>query len=233
MSSPTSPNLLSRAKELTRVTPESLSHPVGRFWAHICYNVQDHGFLRIWWTNLVEISPGVWRSNQPGPKRLAQYAKMGIKDILILRGVTDRAQYQFEVEAAEKYGIRLHTLALHARRALPPSRFLTLLDYFERMEKPWLMHCKSGSDRAGLAAAIYMLWQGRPLEEARKQLSFRYFHLKSTSTGILDVMLDHYEEALEEGPISIRDWLETGYDANRLREEFAAGRRHGKSWPAA
>ncbi|MEM1153414.1 MAG: tyrosine-protein phosphatase [Pseudomonadota bacterium] len=215
------------------MTPESLSHPLGRLWAHICYNLQDHGFLRIWWTNLEEISPGVWRSNQPGPKRLERYAKMGIKDIIILRGVTDRAHYQFEMEAAEKYGMRIHTLSLHARRAILPSRFLNLLDHFERMEEPWLMHCKSGSDRAGLASALYLLWRGRPLEEARAQLSWRYFHLKGTHTGILDVMLDHYEEALAKGPISIREWIETGYDRTRLREEFEAGRRHGKPWPRA
>lgn len=233
MSASPSPKLAQRLKTVTDITQDTLRTPLGRAWALACYNLFDHGFLRVWWTNLVEIAPGVWRSNQPGPRRMARYAAMGISHILVLRGAADKAHYHLELEAAEAHGITLHIHHLAARKALNPQRFLALFESFRAMETPWLMHCKSGADRAGLAAALYLLWIGRPLAEARAQLSWRYFHLKSTETGVLDVMLDHYEEALKAGPIGIEDWIATGYDPARLMDEFNQGRRHGRPWPKA
>ncbi|MEL6913487.1 MAG: sulfur transferase domain-containing protein [Pseudomonadota bacterium] len=224
-------SLTKSIKGLARITPETLTTTSGRLWAMICYNLFDHGFLRVWWTNLEEIAPGVWRSNQPGPQRMAHYARMGIKSVLILRGRGEKAHYQLEREAAERAGITLHATTIHARKAADPARFKELFRLFETMEGPWLMHCKSGADRAGLASVLYLLWIGRPLAEARKQLSWRYFHLTSTQTGILDVMLDHYEEALREGPKDIETWLAEDYDPARLTAEWKEGRRHGKPWP--
>lgn len=218
-------------KGLARITPETLSTRLGRVWAYVCYNLFDHGFLRIWWTNLEEIAPGVWRSNQPGPQRMAQYARMGIKSVLILRGSGEKAHFQLEQEAAARHSIKLHVLGIHARKADRAGALLALLRTFEEIEGPWLMHCKSGADRAGLASALYLLSIGRPLSEARKQLSWRYVHLKSTLTGVLDVLLDQYEETLEEEPMDIKTWLETRYDRARLTKEFQEGRRHGKPWP--
>lgn len=58
------------------------------------------------------------------------------------------------------------------------------------IDGPFLMHCKSGSDRAGLASALYLLDQGRPVAEARKMMSLRYLHLANSDAGILDVMLE-------------------------------------------
>ena len=208
-----------------------LKRPLGRFWAYLCYNLFDHGFLRVWWTNLHEIAPGVWRSNQPGPKRMHRYAEMGIKEVLMLRGEGPKSHLRLEQEAAAEAGIRLRILKLSARGAAKKSRFKELFDAFEEAEKPFLMHCKSGADRAGLASALYLLWSGESIEKARRMLDWRYFHLKSTATGILDVMLDQYEEDLAEGPIDIETWIATKYDRARLTQEFEAGRRHGKPYP--
>ncbi|MEM6729023.1 MAG: tyrosine-protein phosphatase, partial [Pseudomonadota bacterium] len=199
--------------------------------AYFFYNLVDHGYLRIWWKNLHEIGPGVWRSNQPGPSRVRAYAAMGIKTILILRGRGNGTYLQLELKAARDTGMQVAFAGLSARSAAPAQRFLELLDAFETLERPLLMHCKSGADRAGIAAALYKLWSGESLAEARKMLSARYFHLKSVDTGILDVMLDHYEEDTAETPLDIRTWIATRYDRARLEAEFKAGRRHGKPWP--
>lgn len=225
------PSLKSRLKAVTRVTPETLARPFGRAWALTCYTLFDQGFLRILWTNLEEIAPGVWRSNQPGPRRVARYARMGIKTILVLRGVGEEAHFQLEKDACARHGIALEVVTLNVTKAFPASRFLTLLETFRAIEGPFLMHCKSGSDRAGLASALYLLDQGRPVAEARKMLSLRYLHLSNSDAGILDVMLDHFEEEQAEGPVTLEDWLKTSYDPVRLTEDFKAGRRHGKPWP--
>ncbi|MEM6477960.1 MAG: tyrosine-protein phosphatase [Pseudomonadota bacterium] len=221
-----------RLRMTREVTPEMLSTRLGRLWGYVVFNYIDHAYLRVWWTNLDEIAPGVWRSNQPGPRRVRRmYKRLGIKTILLLRGSGTGTHLNFEIEATRDAGITLKTINLSARSAYPASAFLDLLDLFETMERPFLMHCKSGADRAGIASALYLLSIGKPLSDARKMLSFRYFHLKSIRTGILDVMLDHYEEDLANGPIGIREWLSTRYDDARLQREFDQGRRHGKAWP--
>ena len=68
-------------------------------WWH--FHLADHGFLRVLWTNLYEIAPGVWRSNQPSPARLKRYHQMGIRTILNLRGKDRYSYYLFEHEAAD------------------------------------------------------------------------------------------------------------------------------------
>ena len=50
------------------------------------FQLFDHAFLRGLWTNLAQIAPGVWRSNQPSPRRIHRYKQLGINTILSLRG---------------------------------------------------------------------------------------------------------------------------------------------------
>ena len=62
------------------------------------------------------------------------------------------------------------------------------------------MHCKSGADRAGFAAALYLLLQRRrPAEEAQEQLSWRYLHLRAGATGILHFLIDRYAADAADG----------------------------------
>ena len=46
-------------------------------WIELIF--KDHGFLRVAWHNQHQIADGVWRSNQPGPSRIAKLADQGIK----------------------------------------------------------------------------------------------------------------------------------------------------------
>jgi protein tyrosine/serine phosphatase len=185
----------------------------------------DHAFLRGWWTNLDEVAPGVWRSNQPSPDRFRQYRDLlGLKSVLNLRGSPRQGFYLFEVEACQRLGLTLHDVSLSARQAPPKVALLNLLDLLPRLEKPVLIHCKSGADRTGLVAALYLLEvEHLPLAAAKRHLSFRYLHLKTTSTGVLDHFLTLYEA--EAGGRSLREWIEQDYDADRLTESFAALRK--------
>lgn len=202
-----------------------ISTPDGRRAAFWHFQLMDHAFLRRFWTNLYEIAPGAWRSNQPSPQRLERYAKMGIRSVITLRGNAPHSHYLFEQEACARLGLAFHSVAIHARHLAPKAEFVALLDHFETVERPFVMHCKSGADRAGLAAVLYLLHiEKQPLAVARRQLSLRYLHLKNDKTGILDFMLDAYAADTAQTPIPIRDWIETRYDPRALSAAFRRAR---------
>lgn len=186
------------------------------FWYH------DHHMLRHPWANEREFATGAWRANQPNPERISDYAKRGIKSILTLRGSANLSHFLFEKEACAAHGIALTSIALSARNAAPKEEYLALLDHFEAIEKPFLIHCKSGADRTGIAAAFYLLhMENARLSDARGQLSWKYLHLRWTKTGILDAILDSYERDLKaHGPIPLRDWLSLYYDRDAVTAAF-------------
>ncbi|MBQ2260062.1 MAG: tyrosine-protein phosphatase [Loktanella sp.] len=190
----------------------------------------DHGILRRRWHNFAQIAPGAFRSNHPNHRRFQAYAAKGIKTVLNLRGPARQPHYLFEVESCENLGLTLVTVQMAARRAPDRSELLELLTAFETMERPFLMHCKSGADRTGLAAAIYlMLYEGADIATARRQLSFRYVHIRRTSTGILDHFLDVYAARAAQSPIAIDDWIRDEYDRDALTESFA--KKQAALWP--
>ncbi|RNC96730.1 MAG: protein tyrosine phosphatase [Oricola sp.] len=201
-----------------------LSKPANRRWAHLDMMVFDHGFLRLWWRNLHEIAPGVWRSNQPSPAQIADLERRGIRTIINLRGPSRWGSYFLEREECARAGIEMIDTRLYSR--MPPTieEVEALFAIFERAEKPLLMHCKSGADRAGLGAALYMLWSGRPPEDALAQLSFRYLHLKHAKTGMLDAFIEAYRDAHRERGIAFRDWLHTDYDKQAMMGAYQASR---------
>jgi protein tyrosine phosphatase (PTP) superfamily phosphohydrolase (DUF442 family) len=150
---------------------------------------------------------------------------MGIRTILNLRGTKDGSPWLFEREAAQRLGMRMIDVRLYARKLVPAEDLLALLDIFETIERPFVMHCKSGADRAGLASALWLLhMEGAPIEAARKHLHWRYVHLDFTSTGILDHMLDAYALDTATTPLPIRTWIATRYKPRALTRSFRARR---------
>ena len=200
-----------------------ISTPEARTRAHRHFKWIDHGILRTFWTNLDEIAPGVWRSNQPDRDRIHKYKEMGIKTIINLRGTNRRSPFLFEEEACHETGLTMISHAVHARSLVSAQILLDLLGTFETAEKPFLMHCKSGADRAGLAAALYLLHcEGASIEDAKAQLSFKYVHISRSKTGVLDEMLLAYERDCREREMPIKDWLQTRYDLEKITAEFNA-----------
>lgn len=200
-------------------TPRTRRHA----WWH--FQLLDHAFLRVVWWNLAEIAPGVWRSNQPSPKRLLRYRKMGIKSVINLRGEARQSPFLFEQEACRELGLTLHNITLSARKLVPRENILELIALMRSTERPFVLHCKSGSDRAGFAAALYLaVIEGAPVAKARRQLHWRFLHLASTDTGILDHVFDVYEAETRETPISLETWLATRYDHEALTASWDAKR---------
>lgn len=206
-----------------------ISTPAARRAAKVHFQLSDHAFLRLWWTNLAEIAPGVWRSNQPSPQRLARHAADGIRTVINLRGAAHQSFWLFEREACAELGMTLHDVGFSARQAPKKAMLLDLHHVLTTAAKPMLIHCKSGADRTGLAAALYLIWvEGRPLAEAQAQLSPRYMHLSSGRTGILDHFLRYYGRVAESTGISLLDWIRTGYDRTELTESYRRWRAGGK-----
>jgi protein tyrosine/serine phosphatase len=181
----------------------------------------DHGILRYRWHNFAEIGPGMYRSNQPNSERFDDYAKLGIKNVLNLRGANGEAPYNFEVESCEKHGFNLIDLPLSARMRPSREQLSEIMTILEGLEGPTLMHCKSGADRTGLVSAIYYLHiLGRSVEDAQTMLSLRFVHLNFTKTGILDYVMHLYAKRVAQSPISFKDWAMTEYDPKSAGEDF-------------
>lgn len=212
--------LLAFQNRLTATYGRDISTPEARRAAWWHFQLNDHAFLRVWWTNLDQFAPGVWRSNQPSPRRFAEWTRtLGLKTILNLRGTPQEAFFLFEQEATAALGLTRIDMGFGSRRAPEKAQLIALIDTMAAMEKPALIHCKSGADRTGMAAAVYLLAiEGRPLAEALRQLSFRYLHLSKSKTGIMDeILLCYGEEARGRG---FRQWVEDDYDAARIAASF-------------
>lgn len=185
---------------------------------------RDHGVLRTFWTNFDQIAPGVFRSNHPDHRRLTDYKTRGITSVLNLRGANTNIPYVYEAASCAALGMTLESVALRARSAADRQEMLNLFAVFDRIERPFVMHCKSGADRAGLASALYLLDQGQPVAKARAQLSWRYLHLRFTKTGIQDHMLDLFAASHAQTGIGVRDWIAKEYDPISLAQSFATKR---------
>ncbi|SEQ36303.1 fused DSP-PTPase phosphatase/NAD kinase-like protein [Thalassovita taeanensis] len=213
-------------RDLRLASDYDISKPEDRKRAMRHYNWLDHAILRIHWTNFFQIAPGVYRSNHPTHERLEDYAAMGIKSVLNLRGTARHARYLFEKESCDALGMTMVNIPLHARKAAPRENLLQVIEAFRTIDRPFMMHCKSGADRAGLASAMYlMVIEGQPVEEARKMLSVKYLHLKWSKTGVLDYMLDVYAARNARDPVGFEQWVTTEYDPEALQAGFDNGRK--------
>lgn len=213
-------------RRIRRSFGDSIDTPGKRAMAHFHLFFLDHGIFRVFWTNEAEVSPGVYRSNQPSPRRLRRIRDRGLNTILNLRGPSDYSQYLFEAEACSALNIDLISHKLAARRAPTAAEVIGLMDIMDSIQTPFLMHCKSGADRAGFGAVMWQVYKmGVPVEQAvADHLNWRFLHLPQTSTGILDFFWREFDAANRETGISLRDWVETVYDRHATDTAFANGK---------
>jgi protein tyrosine/serine phosphatase len=127
------------------------------------------------------VSPGlVYRSGQMNAGALSEIIpEYGIKSILNLRGPgADKDWYVAEVDAARRLGVQHFDYALSASRELTDEEMDEILATIRAAPKPILIHCKSGSDRTGVAGALYLYsLEGRPAPLAGRQLTVLYGHI--------------------------------------------------------
>ena len=198
-----------------------ISSRSGRFWAHVHFHLMDHAFLRVLWNNFHQVSDEVYRANQPSPSHLRSYKDRGIKAVLNLRGFTQQSYALFEEDSCKNLGLDLISVPFSGSSAPQPEKLLEIIDLMDKIPKPFVLHCKSGADRAGLVSAMYLIVQKKlSVTEAKKQLSFKYLHLDFTKTGILDYIFDVFSERLKIENIDFLDWIKQEYHSDILNSSF-------------
>lgn len=184
----------------------------------------DHGFLRWIYLNLHRVGEKAWRSAQPSPIQIRRLQGHGIRTIVNLRGGQSYGSLPLEIETCDRLGIAIENFVLRSRALPTLAEMQAARELFERIEYPVLFHCKSGADRAGMMSALYLaIHEGRPVAEARRQLSLRYGHIGHGPTGILDAFFDAYEADHPDGGVPLLEWAEQSYDPDAIRAAFKAG----------
>lgn len=193
-----------------------------RAWVNM--HLVDHGFVRTIYNNFYDLGGGMYRCSQPSPRQVRHYRQqLGIQSIINLRGPNPYGSYPLEQAVCAEQGITLIDSVLYSRRAPFAHEVLRLRDAFASLRYPALLHCKSGADRAGLAAALYrMLHLGHPVTEAMQELNWKYGHFKRAKTGVLDFFLATYAKRHADSGISFEAWLTTEYDRDRVEQSFRA-----------
>ena len=200
---------------------EPLTDPGARARAWRDSLLVDHGIFRTIWDNWAEVVPGkLYRSNHPTPGRLKRAVERhGITTLINLRGHRKCGSDALSREAAKNLGLKHIDMAFESRGAPHKDRILRFHEIYQNLDGPTLMHCKSGADRAGLAAGLAILFEGGTAQDALNQLSIRYGHFKRSRTGILDAFFIKYYQESTSG-LSFRSWLANEYDELELRSAF-------------
>ncbi|MBV9117975.1 MAG: tyrosine-protein phosphatase, partial [Acetobacteraceae bacterium] len=121
--------------------------------------LRDHAYFRLAWSNFAEVIPGrVYRANHPPPWRLERWVREhGVQTVINLRGTKYSGSDALSRAAAERLGVDHVDFAFESRGAPQRSRVLRFASLYRTMRMPALLHCKSGADRAGLAAGLVVL----------------------------------------------------------------------------
>lgn len=199
----------------------TLATPRDRLRAWISMIFVDHGIFRMVYLNLHRISEQAWRSAQPTPYQIKALARRGLRSVVSLRGGQSFGSLPLEVEACDKVGVAFETFVMRSRAIPTADEIREMKALFERLEYPTLFHCKSGADRAGMMAALYLvLHEGRPVAEARRQLHLRFGHVRQGKTGVLGAFFDAYERDQPDGRMPLLEWVETRYDPKAVTDGF-------------
>lgn len=201
-----------------------LDSPRDRWQAWASLLLADHGVLRLAYRNRHRVSARAWRSAQPAPFDIAWARRTGVRTVLSLRGDGFGGDL-LEREACARHGIAFVRLVLLSRSAPARETLRTAIEILPQLQTPVLMHCKSGADRAGLGAALWLIIvEGRSAAQARRQLSLRFGHIAQAKTGILDAFLDAWARTGEAAGLGFAEWVERVYDPAELTTRFRTNR---------
>ena len=196
----------------------------GRMLAWVDSLLIDHGMLRLVWTNWGVVAAGrLYRCNHLTPSRLSRAVRRhGVRSLINLRGQTGNGSDALLRERALRLGLDFHDVPLSSGHPPSRERVLALVAALRTAPAPALLYCKSGADRSGFAAAVFVLLEGGTAAQALTHLSLRFGHLRRSRAGVLDAFLLRYA-ADAEGRTGFLDWLQNQYDAAELGRCFQAG----------
>lgn len=197
--------------------------PRGRALAWVDALLVDHAVFRLVLRNFAVVEEGrLYRSNHPTPGRLAALTRRhGLRTLINLRGQAKNGSDALTRHQAAQLGLDFFDMSVESRGAPHRDRILRLHEIYATMREPALIHCKSGSDRAGLAAGLWIMFQGGTTREALAQLSLRFGHVRRSKTGVLDAFFLRFAREAE-GRTPFLDWVREDYDEDALRRDFRA-----------
>lgn len=176
-----------------------------------------HRFLFL--GNFDVVDPGrVYRSAQPKEGLEQTLRSYRIATVLNLRGGSPKEWWFANEEATcARLGVKHVVLPMKANRRPPREKLLALLKVLENSRYPLLIHCKSGSDRTGLAVALYRLVQrSEAPEQAIEGFSLLRGHIPVWGLERLHEPIDEYAvwlhaQGLAHSPERFQRWVETEY----------------------
>ena len=191
------------------------------FLSGVLLLLSAYTFRRPWFRgNFGVVEAGrVYRSSQPRGGLEGLIRNYKLKTILNLRGGSPaEAFYADELRLTRDLQVDFYDFPLSATRRPSRRELLLLLDLFQRCRYPLLIHCKSGSDRTGLASAIYLMAGPRQVapERALRAFSLHYGHVGLYGTEKLHEPFVEYSDWLKahrlaHSPGRLRDWIEHDY----------------------
>jgi len=126
-----------------------------RAWTNML--LVDHGVFRLVYLNKHRVSERLWRSAQPAPHQIARLKAEGVRTVVNLRGGREHGSWQLQKEACERLGLHMEEFVVRSRGAPDRDTILRAKAFFDRLEYPAVLHCKSGADRAGFVAALFLI----------------------------------------------------------------------------
>lgn len=161
------------------------------------------------------LTPEVARSAQPYLGFYGHFLRPhGFKSLINLRG--ENAQFrwwQTEKRVCERLGVARFDVRLSSRNIPSRSGLAALFEAFEAARPPILLKCSGGQDRAGLAAALYLLRREGPraLGLAEAQFAFwPYLHRPKAYQRWLQLFPGY--AVAEAGGSPLADWVRERYD---------------------
>jgi hypothetical protein len=170
--------------------------------------------------NFAEVQPGrIYRSGQMPASALAQTLREHpVKTVLNLRGPNpSETWYLDELATAREAGATHVDIAMSSCVWMSRVQLRALIQTFDTVEYPLLIHCAWGSERTGLVSAFAeLLRPGSTLNDARAQFSIRYLFVPVDDGKVMAAHLDQYETwlkkmGLEHTPASFRRWVDNGF----------------------
>jgi len=179
----------------------------------------EHSITNLIRLNFHKVDNEFFRSAQPSPNQLKKLIKKyNIKTIINLRGPENISILQKEREICKQYNINLIEIK-YSSRGIPSYDLVQETNkILNSIEYPVLIHCKSGSDRTGLVATLYLYFiKNIPIKKAIKQLNFiPYGHIKYGKTGLIDFYFKKFIDSKEK---NLLKWHKK-IDKKILEEEY-------------
>jgi len=116
--------------------------------------------------NLHQITPTLYRSEQPTPLGFQNLEKLGIRTVINLRAFSNDDD-EVRGTALRTERVRILTWNVDDAQVIEVMRMLR-----DTGNGPFLIHCKHGADRTGLMSAMYrVLEQGWTVDDALAELT--------------------------------------------------------------